>query len=82
MIRAFYGKKTVNYLDAKSGKIIKGPNSNNFKAMVGWYSDENEEILNKEAEQKLQQLSIVLNKKVKRRDLDFSKFKMDPDVGY
>lgn len=40
MIRSFYGKKTVNYLDAKSGKIIKGPNSNKFNAMVGWYSDE------------------------------------------
>lgn len=40
MIRSFYGKKTVNYLDAKSGKIKKGPNSNKFNAMVGWYSDE------------------------------------------
>ena len=68
MIRSFYGKNSVNYLDAKSGKIIKGPNSNNFNVKVGWYSDENEEILNKEAEQKLQQLSIVLNKKAKRRD--------------
>ena len=82
MIRSFYGKNSVNYLDAKSGKIIKGPNSNNFNVKVGWYSDENEEILNKEAEQKLQQLSIVLNKKAKRRDRDFNKFKMDPDVVY
>lgn len=82
MVRSFYGKNAVSYLDAKSGKIIKGPNSNKFNTRVGWYSDKNEEILNKEAEQKLQQLSIVLNKKAKRRDRDFSKFKMDPDVVY
>lgn len=82
MIRAFYGKKTVNYLDAKSGQTIMGPKSNNFNARIGWYSDENEEILNKEAEQKLQQLSFVLNKKAKRKNCDFSKFKMNPDVVY
>ena len=82
MVRAFYKRKTVNYLDARIGQIIAGPNGNKFNAKVGWYSDENEEILNKEAEQKLQQLSIVLNKKAKRRDRDFSKFKMDPDVVY
>jgi hypothetical protein len=82
MIRAFYGKKTVNYLDAKSGQTIMGPKSNNFNARIGWYSDVNEEILNKEAEQQFQQLSIVLNKKAKRKNRDFSKFKMDPDVVY
>ncbi len=82
MIRAFYGKKPVNYLDAKSGQVIQGPRSNDFNAEIGWYSDENEEILNKEAEQQFQQLSVAINKMAKSSDRDFSQLKMDPDVVY
>ena len=35
MVRAFYKKKTVNYLDARIGQIIAGPNGNKFNARVG-----------------------------------------------
>lgn len=82
MIRAFYGKKPVEYLNAKNGQIIQGQKSKNYNTMLGWYSDENEAAINKEAEQQFQQLSATINKMVRSGNRDFSNLKFNHEIIY
>ncbi len=80
--RSFYGKKPIKYLDASTGEIITVQNSNDFNAEFGYYTDENENLLNKEAEQKFQQLSRQVAKIAKSGKRDVSRLKVDPDIVY
>lgn len=82
MARSFYGKKPIKYLNASTGEIIIIPESNDFNAEFGYYTDENENLLNKEAEQRFQQLSRQIAKMAKSGKRDISQLKIDPDIVY
>lgn len=82
IIRAFYGKKTVAFLNAKTGQIDTVVKSDSYNTQLGWYTDENEETLNKEAEQKFQQLSYKINKMARNGNRNFSQLSIDTDLVY
>lgn len=82
MIKAFYGKKPIAFLNAKTGRIDTVNKSGDYNAQLGWYTDKNEEILNEEAEQKFQQLSREINKMARSGNRDFSRLTMDTDLAY
>lgn len=69
-------------INASTGEIITVQNSNDFNAEFGYYTDENESLLNKEAEQKFQQLSRQVAKIAKSGKRDVSRLKVDPDIVY
>ena len=82
MIRAFYGKKPIAFLNAKTGRIGTVGRSNDYNAQLGWYTNKNEEILNEEAEQKFQQLSREINKMARSGDRNFSRLTINTDLVY
>lgn len=82
IIKSFYGKKPVSFLNAKNGKVIQGPYSKDYNTATGWYSDDNEVAMNKDAEQQFQQISVVINKMARSGKRDFSQLEFDPEIVY
>lgn len=78
IIKSFYGKDKVEFLDAKTCTIMSAKNSKIFNVERGWYSDENEKILNRDAEQEFQKLSSKINKATKSGDYKFDQIKITP----
>lgn len=82
VIKAFYGSGSVEYLNARTGKISRCENSKQFNVKKGFYTDENEDILNEEAEQKFKSLSQLATKLARSGVKDANALKVNPDEIY